>query len=248
MDDVYALVQSGKETPPAKEDECDSPEKQPKWFNSVKKAIPCLSLFPHCKLGEGFAPFAIGSETGCILICPVDASTDVDEAALDLERAKASLVVDEPCSEQLMVLLLQPGTKIAKAPYRARGILCLSERSLVKCAIEFFSESKEQVRLGKAAYKQGRYKIAQNLLENGDVEKDADALFFLGEMYASGKGVAKDEVSAMVWYGKAAKQGHNEAIQKYGQSIDDAKAAVQRREDEIIAEIEAFTEKLLAEG
>lgn len=245
MTDGYDLVLSGDGTPPAKSGESDLQEGQPKWFTSIKKSIPCLSLFPHCKLGEGFAPFVIGSETGCILISPIDAGTDVDEAALNLERAKASLVVNEPCSEQLMVLLLQTGVKIAKAPYQARNIRCLSARSLVKYAIDFFSEAKEQIRLGKAAYKQGRYKIALNLLENADVEKDTDALFILGEMYANGKGAAKDEIAAMEWYGKAAKLGHDEAIQKLGSSIEDAKAALERREDELIAEIEAFTEKLL---
>ena len=247
MDDGYALVKSGDETPADKRDEDDSQEVQPKWFKAIKKVIPCLSLYPHCKLGEGFAPFAIGSETGCILICPIDASTDVDEAALSLEEAKACLVVDEPCTEQLMVFVLQPGTKIAKARYQARNILCVSERGLIKCAIDFFSEAKEQIRLGKAAYKQGRYKIALNLLANADVEEDADALFILGEMCANGKGTAKDEMAAMEWYGKAVKLGHDGALQKYGQAIEDAKAAAMRREDEIIAEIEAFTEKLLAE-
>jgi len=37
---------------------------------------------------------------------------------------------------------------------------------------------------------------------------DADAQFALGEMYANGQGVARDETEAMKWYRKAAAQGY----------------------------------------
>ena len=42
---------------------------QPGWFEAIKKNMPGIGLFPHCKLGDGFAQFAIGTDTGCMLIC-----------------------------------------------------------------------------------------------------------------------------------------------------------------------------------
>ena len=90
----------------------ESSPAQPTWFKSVESKIPTLQLFPHCKLGEGFAQYAIGSDTGCILIWPIYKETDVDEAAINLEKAKESLIGDEPCSEQIMVLVIHPERRI----------------------------------------------------------------------------------------------------------------------------------------
>ena len=220
---------------------------QPAWFKSVESKIPTIQLFPHCKLGDGFAQYAIGSDTGCILVWPIDQETDVDEAALSLEKAKECLAKDEPCSEQTMVFILQSPKRIDTSIYEKRNILCLTEPQFVKFAVDFFSEAKEQIRLGKAAYYQGQYKIAFCLLENANVDDDADAQYMIGQMYANGKGVAKDRKFADQWYWKAAKQGHPAAAIELEKGIDREEAYLKRKEQELIDEIEAFTKKLLEE-
>lgn len=220
---------------------------QPAWFKSLESKIPTLQLFPHCKLGEGFAQYAIGSDTGCILIWPIDKETDVDEAAINLEKAKESLIGDEPCSEQIMVLVIHPERRIDASIYEKRNIQCLTERQLVKFALDFFSETKEQIRLGKAAYYQGHYKIAFSLLVNANVDKDADAQFMIGQMYAKGKGVTKNRKAADEWFWKATQQGHAGAALESEKSLNRAKAALKRQEQEILDEIEEFTRRLLEE-
>ncbi len=221
------------------------PSDQPAWFKAVEANIPTIQLFPHCKLGEGFAQYAIGSDTGCILVWPIDLETDVDEAALSLEKAKECLAKDEPCSEQTMAFILHPQRRIDASVYERRNILCLTEPQFVRFAVDFFSETKEQIRLGKAAYYQGHFKIAFSLLVNANVDKDADAQFMIGQMYAKGKGVAKDKKAADQWYWKAAQQGHAGAAREAEKSLDREKADLERQEQELIDELEEFTRKLL---
>jgi len=56
-------------------------------------------------------------------------------------------------------------------------------------------------------YKQGRYTEALPLYQGLAEQGDAPAQFILGGMYSNGKGTAKDEAQAVVWYRKAAEQG-----------------------------------------
>ena len=42
-------------------------------------------------------------------------------------------------------------------------------------------------------------------------QQDADAQYYLGNMYGQGKGVAKDVSTAVEWYRKSADQGHAQA-------------------------------------
>ena len=60
----------------------------PAWFESINGNTGSLRYFPHCKLGECLVPHVIGSESGCVMIYPVDGDTDIDEAAFILENAK----------------------------------------------------------------------------------------------------------------------------------------------------------------
>ena len=225
----------------------DSSFNQLAWFKAVESKIPTLQLFPHCKLGDGFAQYAMGSDTGCILICPIDRGTDVDEAAISLEKAKACLVRDEPCSEQMMALILNPERQIDTSVYKKRNIKCLTEREFVKFALDFFSESQEQIRLGKAAYYQGHFKIAFSLLVNANVDNDADAQYMIGQMYAKGKGIVKDGKLADQWHWKAAQQGHASAAIEVEKSLNRETKNLERQERELIDEIEEFTRKLLNE-
>ena len=107
---------------------------QPAWFKSVESKIPTIQLFPHCKLGDGFAQYAIGSDTGCILVWSIDQETDVDEAALSLEKAKECLAKDEPCSEQTMVFVLQSPKRIDTSQIGQSGLLSRSLQDRVQSA------------------------------------------------------------------------------------------------------------------
>ena len=54
--------------------------------------------------------------------------------------------------------------------------------------------------------------------ENADLN-DSTLQYYLGEMYAGGFGVAKDESEAVKWYRKSAEQGHErakEALKRLG--------------------------------
>lgn len=225
----------------------DSASDQPSWFQAVESKVPTLQLFPHCKLGDGFAQYAIGSDTGCILVWEIDGETDIDEAAFSLEKAKASLVKDEPCSEQTMMFIVHPRMQMDTSVYEKRNIQCLTERQFVKFAADFFSETKEQIRLGKAAYCQGHYKIAFRLLAEADVDDDADALFMVGQILDMGKGVGKDRKASEDWYWRAAQLGHAGAVIEVEKSANRKKASWKRQEQKFIDEVEEFTKRLLSE-
>lgn len=72
------------------------------------------------------------------------------------------------------------------------------------------------VREGYEAYKKGDFvnslKEFQPLADQGD----ADAQYYLGLMFARGKGVSKDYIQAVNWYTKAAEQGHTKAQHNLG--------------------------------
>lgn len=104
---------------------------------------------------------------------------------------------------------------------------------------------KEDIRLGKAAYYQGNYEIAFSLLTSSNVDQDADAQFMIGQMYAKGQGVAKDVKAADEWYWKAVRLGHAGAAIEAEKSLNRAKKDLERMEQEIIDDIEEFTNELL---
>ena len=181
---------------------------QPGWFEAIKTNVPGIGLFSPCKLGDGYAQFAVGTDTGSMLIWKIDAKTDVDAAALNLEKAKEFLAKEEVHSENVMIFIVNRGRRIDKGMYEARNILCMTERQLIKYANVFFSEKQECLRLGKAAYSQGLYEEAMTLLGGSGATVDADAEFMIGQMYAKGSGVETDQKVAEEWYRKAAKRGH----------------------------------------
>lgn len=220
---------------------------QPGWFRAIKKKSTICELYPHCKLGDGFAQFAVGSDTACMLIWRIDGDTDVDAAAFNLEKAKEFLVREEPGTDQVLAFILNPVRRIDKALYEARNILCMTERQLIKYANVFFSDKQECLRLGKSAYRQGLYEEAMALLGGACSKVDADAQFMIGQMYAKGRGVEKNKKIAEEWYWKAANQGHAAAALELEKGINRAKAYWKRKEQELIDEIEEFAEKLLQE-
>ena len=106
---------------------------QPGWFRSIKKKSTICELYPHCKLGDGFAQFAVGSDTACMLIWRIDGDTDVDAAAFNLEKAKEFLVREEPGTDQVLAFILDPVRRIDKAMYEARNIAGPSEPPARAC-------------------------------------------------------------------------------------------------------------------
>lgn len=193
---------------------------QPGWFRSIKKKSTICELYPHCKLGDGFAQFAVGSDTACMLIWRIDGDTDVDAAAFNLEKAKEFLVREEPGTDQVLVFILNPVRQIDKAMYEARNILCMTERQLIKYANVFFSDKQECLRLGKSAYRQGLYEEAMALLGGAGSKVDADAQFMIGQMYAKGRGVEKNKEIAEEWYWKAVNHGHAAAALELEKGIN----------------------------
>ena len=182
-----------------------------------------------------------------MLIWQIDSETDVDAAALNLEKAKEFLVKEEPHSENVMIFIVNRGRRIGKTMYEARNILCMTERQLIKFAKVFYSEKQEYLRLGKAAYSQGLYKEAMSLLSAENPTGDAEAQFIIGQMYAKGRGVEKNKKIAEEWYWKAANQGHASAALELEKGIKREKARLRRKEKEIVDEVEAFAKKLLEE-
>lgn len=226
-------------------EEC--PSACPAWFENINDKVGDLNYYPHCKLGDGLVPHVISSDSGCIMIYAVDGDTDVDEASFNLEKAKDMLSRESPNADIVTALLLSPGAVVDKSTYEKRNIHCFGERQLTRFAKDFFSESNERLRLGKAGFRLGMYDSAFAMLTNVDVGDDADAQFMIGQMYAKGKGVKKDKKKAEEWYWKAANQGHAAAALELEKGINREKACLRRKEQELIDEIEEFTKKLLEE-
>ena len=70
-------------------------------------------------------PHVIGSDSGCVMIYPVNGNTAIDEAAFVLENAKEVLSRDEPDAGIETALLLPSGISVDKSPYEAECPLLL---------------------------------------------------------------------------------------------------------------------------
>ena len=64
---------------------------------------------------------------------------------------------------------------------------------------------------GLAAYQRGDYATALKEFRPLAEQGDAGAQQYLGNMYATGRGVPENDAEAVKWYGKAAAQGHASA-------------------------------------
>lgn len=225
----------------------DGAPNRPTWFENINAIVGGLNYYPHCKLGDGLVPHVMSSDAGGILVYPIDCDIDIAEAAFNLEKAKEMLAREEPNAEVEMALLMSIGVAVDKLLYEKRNIHCFDEQQLAMFAEDFFSKSRERIRLGKGGFRLGMYDSAFNLLTNVDVDDDADAQFMIGQMYAKGKGVKKDKKKAEEWYWKAANKGHSAAALELEKGINRETAYLKRKEQELIDEIEAFAKKLLEE-
>lgn len=97
------------------------------------------------------------------------------------------------------------------------------------------------------SFRLGVYDYAFEMLTGVNVDNDADAQFMIGQMYAKGKGVKKDEKKAEEWYWKAANQGLAAAALELEKIIDRETARLKRKQQELIDEIEEIGRKLLEE-
>ena len=75
------------------------------------------------------------------------------------------------------------------------------------------------VKAGVDAWSRGDYRQAVEEWRRDAVAGDPDAQFNLGQAYKLGRGVPVDPVLAEQWYGKAAAQGHPQAIDSYGLAL-----------------------------
>lgn len=80
-------------------------------------------------------------------------------------------------------------------------------------SLSFLQPAYAGLKEGETAYKHQDYVTALKELTPLAQQGDAKAQFYLGLMYAAGKEVAQDNKQAIVWYRKAAEQGHEQSIE-----------------------------------
>ncbi|MBK8639966.1 MAG: SEL1-like repeat protein [Chromatiaceae bacterium] len=76
---------------------------------------------------------------------------------------------------------------------------------------------------GEMAFDQGKYDRARAILLPLAAAGDPVAQFYIGKMYAEGRGLEKDEVQGVNWYRKSAEQGHTKAENNLGVMYLDGK-------------------------
>lgn len=91
--------------------------------------------------------------------------------------------------------------------------------ALVATMSLFAAEGDSEFRLGKATLRAGNPGRAVEFFEQAAQKGNAEAMYFLGLLYAEGKGVAADPAKAMQWYRAAAEKGHAEAANNYAAAV-----------------------------
>ena len=127
---------------------------------------------------------------------------------------------------------------------RLLTILCIPAVLLLGAA----EASGADLQKGVEAYEAGDYAAAlrefRPLAEDGFLSQgDAEAQFFLGQMYRQGRGVTQDYAQAVEWYRKAAEQGYAKAQYNLGFMYSKGRGVAQ---DD--AQALAWTRKAAAQG
>lgn len=220
------------------------------WQRMIHELVSDVTVFPHVKLGDGFAPYVVADDMSAVLICFWPSQSDIDEIVSDLEKVRVELRRTEPETLQEMVMFCESGFPDNAAELRARGIRVMDKPQFVAFIIDYFSENNKPLRNGKICFVLGEYdnafKSFEDFVKKGTA--DAEAQYMIGYMYDHGKGVAQDETTAASWYWKAAHQGYEKAIEVLEEKNNNEKALLLAEEDKIVAEIEEFTNKLLSEN
>ena len=227
--------------PNSSDDHANNDDTPPDWF---VKLLPGVSYYPHVKLGDAFVPYAFGSDTGALLIYPIFEEGNLGEPVRNLLAAKDDLQKSEPDATLEMILVKDKGWLQGTKELEDQGIHCFDAPQFLAYAINFFSETNEQCRVGKIAFRNGDYEEAFANL-NVDNPTDPEALYMLGYMYEHGQGVERDRKTSHSYYWKAALQGNAPAHDALEDFLDDAKRKVEEQEEQIIDEITEFTEQLL---
>lgn len=72
---------------------------------------------------------------------------------------------------------------------------------------ESSSDNVDLLNKGRLEYHAGNYKEAAKWYKKSAEQGNAEAQFYLGNMYDNGAGVAEDDIKAAQWFAKAAEQG-----------------------------------------
>lgn len=94
--------------------------------------------------------------------------------------------------------------------------------SVVAVCMIFFMTAQAgyaSARKGIQAFQRGKYEDALKHLKPAAEAGEADAMYVLGQMYASGRGVDKDEKRAAGYFKKAAELGNASAQQSLGSAL-----------------------------
>jgi len=218
------------------------------WQRMVHELVNSVTIFPHVKLGDGFAQYVVADDMSAVLICFWPSRLDVDDVVSDLEKVKVELTRTEPETLQEMVMFCKDGLPDNVAALRSRGIRIMDKPHFIAFIVDYFSEKNVPLRKGKIHFTTGEYDKSFKALE-GFVKKgtdDPEAQYMIGYMYDHGKGVCQDKNEAESWYWKSAHQGYVKAIEVLEEKNNIEKARLLAEEDKIVAEIEEFTKKLLS--
>ena len=106
------------------------------WLNKLPSGV---SHYPNVKLGDGFVPHAVSSDTRALLIWPVSAWEDLGNATRNLVAVKKNLNQSEPDSAVEMVLLTANEYENDIVKERVQGIHCIEEARFPAFAERFFA-------------------------------------------------------------------------------------------------------------
>lgn len=90
---------------------------------------------------------------------------------------------------------------------------------MVALALPAHAQVVNQFEIGKRAYDARKFETAFKILLPLAERDHARAQLMIGDMYNTGKGVERDNASAISWYRKSAELGNPEAVQMLGQGM-----------------------------
>ena len=107
------------------------------------------------------------------------------------------------------------------------GLVALAVILIVVSGGSALAQSGDPVLNGFQAWQRGDYTTAHDLWGPEARAGNVDAAYFLGTLYATGRGVSQDNAEAARWIRMAAEQGHVEAQRKLGQLYHMGRGVVQ---------------------
>ena len=218
------------------------------WQRMINELVSNVTIFPHVKMGDGFAQYVVADDVSAVLICLWPSRFDVNDVVSSLDKVREELKRTEPETLQEMVMYCEGGFPDNVAELRSRGILVMDKPQFVAFIVEYFSEKNIPLRQGKIHFALGEYDAAFKWFERYVKEgtSDPETQYMIGYMYDHGRGVERDKNEAASWYWKAANQGYDKAIEVLEKKTESEKARLEAEEDRLISEIQEFTNNLLS--